>query len=433
VFYVVPDRGPNGDAINVDGVTNREFLVPTYQARAVKIELNTASGNLRVLDQILFTRKDGATPITGIPNIEGWDEVPLDGHLWTCDEYRPAIYHFAADGTLIERYVPEGTAQLGDTPQAEGFYGAETLPTEYRLRRANRGFEAIALDTENDIVYAFIQTPMYNPDSSTGNNSDVIRILGIISFSQPNGIDASNRDDAINITNWPVHGLFLPDAIAAYQADGETYIVSVNEGDARDYDGFSEEERVGGIMIYDITDPKSPQFVTYEPARNFDGDPEADTALDLGPEGIVFVPASQSPVLAPMLVVSNEVSGSTAFYKVNTSIIDEPTAFRSTSAGGGAIQLAWNTPTTPPESIIVQRRETGSKQWSTFATFDGNQDSLIVSNAVGFDFRALSKSGSASSAATSALFEGFRDAHGSVSGGLHCSAQRHRRNRCGLG
>ncbi|MCB9296949.1 MAG: esterase-like activity of phytase family protein [Lewinellaceae bacterium] len=83
------------------------------------------------------------------------------------------------DGILIERYVPEGTSLLGTTPQPEGTYGAETLPAVYSSRRANRGFEAIAYDPDAHVVYAFIQSPLENPDNSVRNNTDVIRILGV--------------------------------------------------------------------------------------------------------------------------------------------------------------------------------------------------------------------------------------------------------------
>ena len=93
-----------------------------------------------------------------------------------CDENRPSIYKFAANGTLIERFIPEGTAILTET--AEGTYGTETLPSNYNNRRSNRGFEGIAYDEDNNIIYAFIQSAMYNP-SSAAKNSDVIRILGI--------------------------------------------------------------------------------------------------------------------------------------------------------------------------------------------------------------------------------------------------------------
>ncbi|WP_292736544.1 choice-of-anchor I family protein [Nostoc sp. JL31] len=65
-----------------------------------------------------------------------------------------------------------------------------------------------------------------------------------------NGLDASDRDltsssGKINIQNWPVFGLYQPDAIASFIANGQTYYITANEGDSRDYTGFSEEIRVG--------------------------------------------------------------------------------------------------------------------------------------------------------------------------------------------
>lgn len=100
-----------------------------------------------------------------------------DGTYWTVDEYRPAIYHFDVDGSLIDRFVPEGTAALAG--ETEGTFGTETLPAEYSNRRRNRGFEAIALDTDEDILYSFIQTPLANPDRTASDDSSVIRMLGI--------------------------------------------------------------------------------------------------------------------------------------------------------------------------------------------------------------------------------------------------------------
>ena len=43
------------------------------------------------------------------------------------------------------------------------------------------------------------------------------------------------------------------------------------------------------------------------------------TAGDLGPEGLVFIPAAQSPNGRPLLVVGNEVSGTTAVLQLNLS------------------------------------------------------------------------------------------------------------------
>jgi DNA-binding beta-propeller fold protein YncE len=71
-----------------------------------------------------------------------------------------------------------------------------------------------------------------------------LRGLGFKDHLLPgNELDVSDRDDAINIANWPVFGIYQPDAIASYSYRGRNYIVTANEGDARDYAGFSEESR----------------------------------------------------------------------------------------------------------------------------------------------------------------------------------------------
>src|SRR5690606_6438840 len=49
-----------------------------------------------------------------------------------------------------------------------------------------------------------------------------------------NGLDVSDTDGKIDIRAWPgVRGIYMPDAIAAYNVDGKTYIVTANEGDSR--------------------------------------------------------------------------------------------------------------------------------------------------------------------------------------------------------
>lgn len=260
-----------------------------------------------------------------------------------------------------------------------------------------------------------------------------------------NGFDASNEDGGINIQTHPVLGMYQPDALAAYTApDGETYIVTANEGDARDYDGFSEEvrvadltldptaypnaaelqddanlgrlkttttlgdtdgdgdvdqiysygarsfsiwnsagelvydsgddfeqivaadfpelfnindgdpeefdersddkgpepegvtigvyngrisafiglERVGGVMVYDITNPEAPEFVTYEPS--FTG--------DIAPEGLIYISEEDSPNGAPLLVVTSEESATFSVYQP----VPEPTSLLGLLGAGGA-------------------------------------------------------------------------------------------------
>lgn len=79
-------------------------------------------------------------------------------------------------------------------------------------------------------------------------------------------------------------------------------------------------ERVGGIMVYDVSTPASPVFVQYINSRDFKATTaqiEMGQAGDLGPEGLVFIPAKDSPNAKPLLVVGHEVSGSTTIYQVN--------------------------------------------------------------------------------------------------------------------
>lgn len=75
-------------------------------------------------------------------------------------------------------------------------------------------------------------------------------------------------------------------------------------------------ERMSGIMVYDITTANKPKFIEYFTTRNFvETDPKKQG--DLGPEGLTFISAKDSPNAKPLLVVGNEVSGSTAVYQIN--------------------------------------------------------------------------------------------------------------------
>jgi len=73
-------------------------------------------------------------------------------------------------------------------------------------------------------------------------------------------------------------------------------------------------ERIGGIMVYDITNPQSPEFYDYINTRDFSGSGLAQMG-DLGPEGISTVSASDSPTKKPLIFVANEVSGTIAVFE----------------------------------------------------------------------------------------------------------------------
>ena len=95
-----------------------------------------------------------------------------------------------------------------------------------------------------------------------------------------------------------------PEGVAIGTVAGRTY-------------AFVGLERQGGIMVFDVSNPFAPGFVEYNSNRDLSVAPAegADTG-DLGPEGLLFVPASDSPNGKALLIVGNEVSGTTTIYQV---------------------------------------------------------------------------------------------------------------------
>lgn len=207
-FITNTDRGPNGepsDSLPGTPGLERPFALPDFTPELVRFELNQATGQLTITSRIQLKEADGTTLLSGLPNLQAGaqgtpytDEVgvdlfgvqlpndPLgadlegivvapDGSFWLPDEYRPAIYHFDSTGKLLDRFVPIGTAAAAGQPA--GTFGTEALPAAYgQFRRANRGFEAIAM--EGTKIYTFIQTNLDNPTGAAAvRNNGVIRIV----------------------------------------------------------------------------------------------------------------------------------------------------------------------------------------------------------------------------------------------------------------
>jgi len=207
-FLTHPDRGPNADPTTLRGAPRRPFALPDMQEEVIRFELDKTTGAYSILNRIPLFRADGITPISGRPNVQAagqgiaytdefgvdlfGNDIPNDafggdfegiatdasGTWWMVDEYRPAIYNFQSNGTLIARYIPLGTAAA--TGAAAGTYGTEILPAVYGQRRSNRGFEAVAI--EGNKLYAFIQSPIDNPDDATDKASKASTWCRIVEF-----------------------------------------------------------------------------------------------------------------------------------------------------------------------------------------------------------------------------------------------------------
>lgn len=92
----------------------------------------------------------------------------------------------------------------------------------------------------------------------------------------------------------------------------EPEYIEVGEAFGKTY-AFIGLERQSGIMVYDVSDPQAPRFETYFNLRDLKHSGQGD----LGPEGLDFIPAADSPTGRPILLVGNEVSGTMSVLELN--------------------------------------------------------------------------------------------------------------------
>ncbi|HEX2607820.1 MAG TPA: choice-of-anchor I family protein, partial [Flavisolibacter sp.] len=84
----------------------------------------------------------------------------------------------------------------------------------------------------------------------TSKKITAIYPLGFKNYSKTvNGIDPSDKDGTIALAPRKVKGMFQPDAIAVYEANGIPYLFTANEGDVREWSGFAENKRVKDLKL----------------------------------------------------------------------------------------------------------------------------------------------------------------------------------------
>jgi hypothetical protein len=367
----------------------------------------------------------------------------------TANEGEPnATYTNDPDGSVSIINVSGGIANVTQSNVAHVTFtvynGQETSLRAQGIRifglnaSASKDFEPEYVSVSKDDTKAWVTLQENNAVveiNLTTNAITSIRALGSKDHSLlNNGYDVSNVTKGINISNFPIKGLYMPDAIASYTVGGINYLVTANEGDSRAYTGFNEEvriasavldpikfpfaaqmrnnsvlgrlnitnklgdtdndgdldtlfsygsrsfsiwnatngqlvydskddmelitatnsysvlfnasnsnntrkdrsddkgpepegvtigtigantyafiaiERIGGVMVYDITNPNAPVFVTYANNRSLpSGGP------DNGAEGVIFIPQSQSPNGQHIVISANEVSSTLSIWGI---------------------------------------------------------------------------------------------------------------------
>ena len=129
-----------------------------------------------------------------------------------------------------------------------GDFDAANLEPEYVAVSEDNSTAFVSLQENNAVVVVDLTTKTITDVQPLGTKDHSIA---------GNGLDASDKDDEINITTYPFKGLYLPDALTTIDIAGTTYYLTANEGDSRDYDGYSEEERLEDLDLDSIAFPNA--------------------------------------------------------------------------------------------------------------------------------------------------------------------------------
>lgn len=443
-FLFAIDLAPWGDQANSVDVHNGVV------AAAVQADVKTDNGKIVFFDAAGNYIND--VPAGALPDMLTY--TPNGEWLLAANEGEPNSYgqpdSVDPEGSITIVDLRNGIANATSRNVGFSHLNGTTLDASVRIFGPGATVaqdiepEYIAVDHNSKTAWVTLQenNAIAILDIRSGEITDIVG-LGFKDHSDPaNKLDASDQPTSgtprgtINITNWPVRGMYLPDSIAAMKYKEETFLITANEGDAREYDGFEEEarvstlplsvdvfgdvanlklntnlgrlnvtstmgntdadadyeelysfggrsfsiwnskgeqifdsgddielltadifpnffnasntnnnrdsrstskgpepeaatvgkaygrtyafiglERIGGILVYDVTDPYEPRFVQYVNNRDFTAPTNSAAAKDLGPEGIHFISEDESPTGVPLIAVANEISGTTSIYE----------------------------------------------------------------------------------------------------------------------
>jgi 2',3'-cyclic-nucleotide 2'-phosphodiesterase/3'-nucleotidase/5'-nucleotidase len=137
-----------------------------------------------------------------------------------------------------------GQPRHGELPAeliiAPGEAVADDLEPEYIAISEDGSQAFVTLQENNAVAVLDLTTPAIASIQALG-----FKDHGLVG----NELDPSDRDGpggtgAINLNNWPVKGIYMPDAIAAVNVAGTEYYLTANEGDAR-----NEDDRIGNLLL----------------------------------------------------------------------------------------------------------------------------------------------------------------------------------------
>ena len=256
----------------------------------------------------------------------------------------PDMVTFTPDGTSIlvanegepdDDYVidPEGTVSIitianGDirTATFAAFNNQESAleAQSFRVFGPNANLaedvepEFIAVSDDSQTAYVVLQenNGMAVVDIASAQVTQILP-FGLKDFSAiGNEIDTSNEDGITELRSVPVSAFFQPNAIAFTSINGQDVVITANAGDSRDYDGFSEEERVADLILDPTIFPDAATLQLEEnlgrlKTTNVEGDPDDDGDVDqifaFGARSFTIWDTSGNMILIVVMILLNKL------------------------------------------------------------------------------------------------------------------------------
>jgi len=227
---------------------------------------------------------------------------------------------FNPDG--ISSYVVDGktyllTANEGDSRDWNGYLNEKDVQIAATGR--DGGTKAITVTTfdtsDYDGNFELGKTYLFGARSYSIWDADTMQIV----YDSGSDIERITASKYPSYFNWSNDDIVMEKRSAKKGPEQEDVQVGVVDGKPYAFIGL---ERIGGNVVYDISNPQNPLYVTYTNTRDF----SSVIKGDVSPEGQCFISAEKSPIGMPMLLVANEVSGTVAVFTFNETGAVSPKA-----------------------------------------------------------------------------------------------------------
>jgi len=225
-----------------DGIVAIAAVMSTNKAEAGRVFLADVNGKLV------------PSALTGIAVGSLPDSIhfsPNGQYVITANEGEPTSYCLT-NGTLPTTTDPNGSISIIDISKKKltattidfSAFDIRKDALTYTGARVFGPNATVAQDLEpefitisNDSNYAWVTLQENNAIATIDLTTKKIIAVNGLGFKNFNtgGLDSSDKDNAINITTKNVYGMYQPDGIAQMTIGETTYLITANEGDAREY------------------------------------------------------------------------------------------------------------------------------------------------------------------------------------------------------